>query len=74
MKQNNGKYLFGMVKVGSKGQVVIPASARKIFNINSGDELLLLGDEEKGLAIVKPELTNDILSKIMGDDKNVGTN
>lgn len=74
MRQNNGKYLFGMVKVGSKGQIVIPASARKIFSIKTGDELLLLGDEEKGLAIVKPELTNDILNKIMGDDKNAGTN
>ncbi len=69
MKQKEGKFLFGMVKVGSKGQIVIPASARKVFNIKSGDELLLLGDDKKGLAIVKPELTAEIFNKIMEDDK-----
>ena len=48
-----GKHLFGMVKVGDKGQIVIPANARKIFDIQSGDNLLILGDEEQGLAILK---------------------
>ena len=48
-----GKHLFGMVKVGEKGQIVIPAKARKIFNIEAGDQLLILGDEGQGLAVVK---------------------
>ena len=50
-----GKHLFGMVKVGEKGQIVIPAKARKIFNISSGDELIVLGDESQGLALIKSE-------------------
>lgn len=50
-----GKHLFGMVKVGEKGQIVIPAKARKIFNISSGDELVVLGDESQGLALIKSE-------------------
>lgn len=50
-----GKYAFGLVTVGDKGQIVIPAKARKIFNIQAGDQLLVLGDEEQGLAIVKEE-------------------
>ena len=50
-----GKHLFGMVKVGEKGQIVIPAKARKIFNISSGDELVVLGDEAQGLALIKSE-------------------
>ena len=50
-----GKYAFGLVTVGDKGQIVIPAKARKIFNIQAGDQLFVLGDEEQGLAIVKEE-------------------
>ncbi|MCX7772719.1 MAG: AbrB/MazE/SpoVT family DNA-binding domain-containing protein [Clostridia bacterium] len=51
----NGKHIFGTVKVGEKGQIVIPKEARKIFNINPGDSLMILGDEAQGLAIVKSE-------------------
>ena len=50
-----GKYLFGMVTVGDKGQIVIPAKARKIFDISAGDQLLVLGDERQGLAILKSD-------------------
>ena len=48
-----GKHLFGMVKVGDKGQIVIPAKARRIFGIEPGDNLILLGDEAQGLALIK---------------------
>ena len=50
-----GKYMFGMVKVGDKGQIVIPVKARKVFNIKPGDNLVLLGDENAGIAIIKEE-------------------
>ena len=50
-----GKHLFGMVTVGDKGQIVIPAKARKIFEISPGDQLVVLGDESQGLAIMKSE-------------------
>ena len=48
-----GKHLFGMVTVGDKGQIVIPAKARKLFDISAGDQLVVLGDETQGLAIIK---------------------
>lgn len=48
-----GKHIFGMVKVGDKGQIVIPAKARKIFDIQPGDNLIVLGDESQGIAIIK---------------------
>ena len=48
-----GKHIFGMVKVGDKGQIVIPAKARKLFQIEPGDNLIVLGDETQGLAIIK---------------------
>ena len=50
-----GKHLFGLVTVGDKGQIVIPARARKIFNISQGEQLVVLGDEGQGLALVKAE-------------------
>ena len=50
-----GKHLFGMVTVGEKGQIVIPAKARKLFDISPGDQLVVLGDETQGMAIMKTE-------------------
>ena len=47
-----GKYFFGSVFVGETGQIVIPKEAREKFKINSGDKLLVLGDEDRGIAIV----------------------
>ena len=50
-----GKHIFGVVTVGDKGQIVIPAKARKTFDIVPGDQLVVLGDEAQGLAIIKTE-------------------
>jgi AbrB family looped-hinge helix DNA binding protein len=50
-----GKHLFGMVTVGDKGQIVIPARARKLFDISAGDQLVVLGDEAQGLAVMKAD-------------------
>ena len=50
-----GKHLFGIVTVGDKGQIVIPAKARKLFDISAGDQLVGLGDEGQGLAIIKAQ-------------------
>ena len=54
-----GKHLFGLVTVGDKGQIVIPAKARKLFDISPGDQLVVLGDESQGMAIMK---ANDFLN------------
>ena len=54
-----GRHLFGVVTVGDKGQIVIPAKARKIFEIGSGDQLVVLGKEGEGLAMIK---ANDFLT------------
>ena len=50
-----GKHLFGVVTIGEKGQIVIPAKARKVFNLKAGDQLVVLGDETQGLALMKTE-------------------
>lgn len=50
-----GKHLFGVVTVGDKGQIVIPAEARKLFSLSTGTKLVVLGDEAQGLAIIKAD-------------------
>lgn len=63
-----GKRVFGTAKVGDRGQIVIPKEARELFGIQSGDTLLILGDEDTGLIISRPEVLSDLASKIL---KNV---
>lgn len=50
-----GKHIFGVVTVGDKGQIVIPAKARKLFSIQAGDRLVVLGDEAQGLALISAD-------------------
>lgn len=66
-----GKYIFGMVKVGERGQVVIPKEAREKFDIKPGDSLLVLGDEEKGIALVKADLMKSFALKILESIGNI---
>ena len=59
------KAIFGMVKMGEKGQIVIPKEARDMFGYKPGDMLLILGDSEQGIAIPTKEAVgkfHDILS------------
>lgn len=56
-----GKYIFGTVTVGDKGQIVIPVKARKLFSIKPGDDLVMLGDITQGLAMIKSDMMMDML-------------
>lgn len=64
MSEKDGKYIFGVVKVGDKGQIVIPKEARKVYDIKPGDALLLLGDKN-GMALVKTEIFQSAIDDIM---------
>jgi AbrB family looped-hinge helix DNA binding protein len=60
-----GKHIFGTVKVGERGQIVIPKEARELFHIKPGDTLLVLGDEERGIAISKADVMQEVALKIL---------
>ena len=64
MTENDGKYIFGVVKVGDKGQIVIPRDARKLYDIKPGDALIMLGDQ-KGMAILKTEIFQSVIDQAM---------
>lgn len=61
-----GRHIFGTVTVGDKGQIVIPVKARKIFQIQQGDTLIVLGDEKQGIALMKQSDLLAILDAIRG--------
>lgn len=64
MQEHEGKYIFGVVKVGDKGQIVIPRDARKVYDIKPGDALLVLGDQ-RGVAMLKTEIFQNALDQAM---------
>ena len=66
MQEKDGKYIFGVVKISEKGQIVIPKEARKTYNLQSGDALLLVGDKS-GMALIKTEIFSDFVGQVMED-------
>lgn len=63
MNIQTGKYAW-MVKIGEKGQFVIPKEARDMFDLQPGEEILVLGDEEKGIAILPKSKQEDFIKQI----------
>ena len=58
------------VKVGPKGQITIPAAARKMFDIKEGDTLIVLGDKERGIALLEDDLFYTLMPGGIKDDSN----
>ncbi|MGM9588657.1 MAG: AbrB/MazE/SpoVT family DNA-binding domain-containing protein [Faecousia sp.] len=61
--------VFGTVKVGDRGQIVIPKEARELFGIKPGDTLLILGESNTGLIVSRPEVLNEIANEILNNVK-----
>ena len=64
-----GKHMFGLVTVGDKGQIVIPVQARRVFHISPGDQLMVLGDENRGLALMDARFFLKIAEVIRNGEK-----
>ena len=64
MKKKNDRYFMSAVKIGPKGQIVIPKEARDIFGLEPGDSLVLMADAKKGIALQTMESLNPMLRMI----------
>ena len=67
--KGNTRRVFGTAKVGDRGQIVIPKEARELFKIKPGDTLLILGEEETGLIVSRPEVLTDLASRMFDSVK-----
>lgn len=66
MNIQDGKYAW-MVKIGEKGQFVIPKEARELFDLQPGDEILVLGDKKRGIAILPKEMQNEYIGRVFSE-------
>ena len=63
--KGNTRRVFGTAMVGDRGLIVIPKASRELFGIRPGDTLLILGDEDAGLIVSRPEVLTDLAAKIL---------
>lgn len=66
MEFPEGKYAW-MVKIGEKGQFVIPKEAREMFELHPGEEILVLGDVKRGIAILPKAMQREYITKIFSE-------
>ena len=66
MKGPDGKYAW-MVKIGERGQFVIPKEARELFDLQPGNEILVLGDAKQGIAILPKALQREYIARIFSE-------
>ncbi len=60
----------GISKVGEKGQIVIPKDARDMFGIKPGDSVIVLADKERGIALLRSDVFEDMTDSILGGISN----
>ena len=64
---DKNKYV-GVCKVGEKGQIVIPKEIRNMFEIQPGDSVIVLCDKEKGIAILKADMIENLTDRVLGKE------
>ena len=64
---DKNKYV-GICKVGEKGQIVIPKEIRSMFDIKSGDSVIVLCDKEKGIALLKADVIENLTDTVLGGE------
>ena len=71
MNVHEGKYAW-MVKIGEKGQIVIPKEAREMFGVGPGDTMVLLCDKKKGIALQTADKLNPLMKKVFDSLPDMG--
>ncbi len=71
--KTNARRVFGTAKVGDRGQIVIPKEARELFGIRPGDTLLIVGEEQTGLIVSRPEMLDSVADALLTSMKKEGT-
>jgi AbrB family looped-hinge helix DNA binding protein len=73
VKKEEGVHIYGTVKVGERGQVVIPAEARKDYDMKTGDLLLVMsGRRKRGLTLVKSDEMKDFAQRLLAEIEEGG--
>ncbi len=62
--KNGGRYFMASVRIGPKGQIVIPKEARELFGLEPGDALVLLADRKRGIALQTVDTLEPVVRKI----------
>ena len=70
MKKSEGRFA-GTVRVGEKGQIVIPKGARDLLDIQPGDTLLVLADKKRGIAVTKDDVLLQQFEAILGTEREI---
>ena len=70
MKDIKEERFIVSVKVGPKGQITIPSAARKMFNIKEGDTLMVMGDKERGIALIKDDVFYQLMGGMFNNDNS----
>ena len=68
MRKSEGRFA-GTVRVGEKGQIVIPKGARDLLDIQPGDTLLVLADKKRGIAVTKDDVLLQQFEAILGTER-----
>jgi AbrB family looped-hinge helix DNA binding protein len=64
-----GKHIFGVVSLDEAGRVSLPQEARDLFQLRPGTSMLVLGDEEQGIALVPAEFFTELASAVLAAER-----
>ena len=70
MRDSDDNRFIVSVKVGAKGQITVPVEARKMFDIKEGDTLMVMGDKEKGIALIKDSEFYKLFGGVFKNDRD----
>ncbi len=66
MRASSERKFYGAVTVSERGQIAIPAEARRDFKIDVGDKMLVFGDLKRGIGLVKASVLTEMMTRMMG--------